>query len=355
MDAEQTFHLERRSGIGGSDAAAVCGVDPWRTPLEVYEQKLGLSPPLEDSIDLQRGRRNEDWAVDCFEADTGFDVIRQPPVMRHISEPHMIVHLDGIVIEDRNDTLVFGYPLEVKCPRLHNFYSVKKGGATDAMICQLQHGMAVDGPKAQRGYFVVFHSDVGHIHFPMDRDDALIERIMDRERVFWSEYVEKETPPPESYGMEAAEELDLPEGVGAEVVRIESEDWARLMTRLREARELRDEANALYGEKLTDGGYSGVLGEVTAFMDKLGLEAAEGAGAKVYWRKHDGARYFNMKALRAAAPLDAMLVQEVLLERFNGDKLRQVIEDLKDCRLDLSRFDARREPYKAVRAYLHHE
>ena len=32
----------RRRGIGGSDAAAVCGLDPWRSPFEVWLDKTGL-------------------------------------------------------------------------------------------------------------------------------------------------------------------------------------------------------------------------------------------------------------------------------------------------------------------------
>jgi predicted phage-related endonuclease len=37
----------RRSGIGGSDAAAAVGVSPFRTPLDLYLEKLGLGDPRE--------------------------------------------------------------------------------------------------------------------------------------------------------------------------------------------------------------------------------------------------------------------------------------------------------------------
>ena len=33
----------RRTGIGGSDVAAVLGLNPWKTPLDVWNDKLGLS------------------------------------------------------------------------------------------------------------------------------------------------------------------------------------------------------------------------------------------------------------------------------------------------------------------------
>jgi len=347
---EEEFQKERRSGLGGSDAAAVCGVDPWKDPLQVYEQKLGIAPPEgPSSIDLKRGRWSESWAVDEFVEHTGFDVLRSPPLMRHKAEDWMMVHLDGVVLEEGTATKI-GRPLEVKCPRLHNFYAVKQAGASDAMICQLQHGMAVQGPVVDRGWFVLFHGDVGHVQFPMQRDDAVIERIMESERMFWTEYVLKETPPPQSFGIDTAEYLDLPEGIGAEVVQMKGDEWARKAQRLAEARTLKLEAAALYGEKEGDN-YSGVLGEIVSVMRKLSVDAAEGAGIKVYYRQHQGARYFDEKMLRSTAPLDPCLVQAALAAVLGKTTFRKALAALQSCRLDLSAFEKRRNSYRAARVY----
>ena len=100
-----------------------------------------------------------------------------------------------------------------------------------------------------------------------------------------------------------------------------------------------------------DGNYSGVLGEVAAFLGRLGVEAVQGGGAKVYYREHQGARYFDYKALRATAPLDPLLVNEALLSVLTNKPLRDTLEALKNCRLDLSKFEARRANYKAIRPY----
>jgi putative phage-type endonuclease len=368
MDAEQQFQEERRSGIGGSDAAAVVGVDPYRSPLDVYYEKVGLAPEREDNIDLRRGHRNEPWAIAEFEAASGFTVTTGLPVFRGAPETNfMMVHLDGLVVENGSGIGVYtrardAYPLEVKCPKLHNFYAVKKGGATDAMVCQLQHGLAVDGPDTPKGWFVVFHGDVGHISFQMERDDKLIAQMVDRERMFWTEYVQKETPPPASFGMDAAEELELPEGLGAEIVRVDHEDYRELLGMLREARDIRTEAAAYYGEKDRESGdYSGLLGDLAAFMDRLGLKAAEGPGGKVYYRDHQGARYFDDKMLRAAAPLDALAVQDAILEEIPGEVIdgeltaRDLVARLQGCRLDLSQFEKRRSPYRSLRIYYNDE
>ena len=45
----------RRRGIGGSDVAAVLQLSPWRTPLDVWNDKLGLSPEHEMTSSLYWG------------------------------------------------------------------------------------------------------------------------------------------------------------------------------------------------------------------------------------------------------------------------------------------------------------
>ena len=43
---EKEWRRYRTFGIGGSDAAAVCGISPWKTARDLYEEKLNhLSPP----------------------------------------------------------------------------------------------------------------------------------------------------------------------------------------------------------------------------------------------------------------------------------------------------------------------
>ena len=44
QEQRESWLKERRSGIGGSDAAAILGVSPWRTALDVYSDKRGISP-----------------------------------------------------------------------------------------------------------------------------------------------------------------------------------------------------------------------------------------------------------------------------------------------------------------------
>ena len=41
--SREEFLARRKQGIGGSDIAAVCGLSPWRSPLDVYYDKLNIA------------------------------------------------------------------------------------------------------------------------------------------------------------------------------------------------------------------------------------------------------------------------------------------------------------------------
>lgn len=58
MQTRAEWLAERRTGLGGSDIAPMLGISPWRTPMEVYLDKLGRLED-EDSERMQLGRALE--------------------------------------------------------------------------------------------------------------------------------------------------------------------------------------------------------------------------------------------------------------------------------------------------------
>ena len=58
MSNRETFLLDRKLGIGGSDIAPIMGLSPWSTPLDVYRDKMNPAVIYEEeSEDLKRGVR----------------------------------------------------------------------------------------------------------------------------------------------------------------------------------------------------------------------------------------------------------------------------------------------------------
>jgi len=60
----------RKGGIGGSDAAAILGKDPYRSALEVYAEKVGLTEPKEDNDILWWGRKLQPIVAQAYRRET---------------------------------------------------------------------------------------------------------------------------------------------------------------------------------------------------------------------------------------------------------------------------------------------
>ncbi len=53
----------RKQGIGGSDAGAVCGLNPYRTAMEVYYDKISDEAECFDNEAMRLGRDMEDYVA----------------------------------------------------------------------------------------------------------------------------------------------------------------------------------------------------------------------------------------------------------------------------------------------------
>lgn len=103
-DAYKTnWLLQRKKGIGGSDAAAVLGESHWKTPYEVYCDKINdsvtESKEGEDNIPMLIGTACEPYIREEYERITGRKVAT-PSWKQHETIPYIVGTVDGIA-EDR--------------------------------------------------------------------------------------------------------------------------------------------------------------------------------------------------------------------------------------------------------------
>lgn len=67
--------MDRTKGIGGTDISAIVGLNPWRTPLDVFLEKTGQSIPKEDNENMWWGRELEPVLSKRYTKETGTDLI----------------------------------------------------------------------------------------------------------------------------------------------------------------------------------------------------------------------------------------------------------------------------------------
>ena len=92
--------LLRKTGIGGSDAAAIVGLGKYSTALSVYLDKT-TDVVIETTEVMMRGNVLEPFVQSLFERKTGWKVQNNLQTQRNPDHPFMLANLDGLLPSER--------------------------------------------------------------------------------------------------------------------------------------------------------------------------------------------------------------------------------------------------------------
>ena len=87
----------RKQGIGGSDAGAICGLNPYTTAMHVYYDKTSETASDTDSEAMRQGRDLEDYVARRFMEASGKKVRRANAIFCHEDHPFMLANVDRMV------------------------------------------------------------------------------------------------------------------------------------------------------------------------------------------------------------------------------------------------------------------
>lgn len=177
----------RMSGIGGSNISAVCGENPYETPLGIYLDKTGYSKEKIMTFAMEWGTRSEDMLIKKFQDVTGFQTFQFKKMMQHKKYTFALANVDSF-IKLENDTLGI---LECKTTKM----PIDENNLPVYYILQLQWYLFVTGLDI--GYLAILcnYGRGSFIIKKIMRDDELIESMIKIAEKFWTQYVLKETPP----------------------------------------------------------------------------------------------------------------------------------------------------------------
>lgn len=180
--------LEARAlGIGGSDAAVIMGMNPYKSPYQLWLEKTGQA----EATDLSHvqavywGSKNEANIADWFQETTGKKV-RKLGTLRSRSHPFMLANVDRAVIGEEAG-------LEIKTAGVSQAKKWKGDEIPDAYYCQCLHYLAVTG--ADRWYIAVLIGGNEALYKTVERNEDDIKALIEAEAGFWK-LVETRTPPP---------------------------------------------------------------------------------------------------------------------------------------------------------------
>lgn len=175
----------RRKGLGGSDAAAVAGLNPYAGPWSVWADKVGLDVPEREESEAMRWGTLLEPVISIEAAGRfGLDVRPSPGLVAHPDLGWQLATPDGLVGDDAL--------LEIKNVGARQA-DAWESGPPDMYWTQGLHYVAVTGRDTV--HFVALVGGQRLVHHPVTYTTADIDGLTKIEADFWA-HVEAQSPPP---------------------------------------------------------------------------------------------------------------------------------------------------------------
>jgi putative phage-type endonuclease len=173
----------RKDKIGSSDAPIIMGISPWRTPYQLWQEKLSLTESQIQNKAMSRGHQLEPKALSLVEQLTG--LLLSPMIKFHTQHSWMMASLDAIDVEQK-------HIVEIKSPGQKDHQIAVSGQVPEKYFPQLQHQIEVCG--VEFAFYFSFDGEDG-ILLKVYRDDKYIKNLISKEEQFY-EYMQELVSPP---------------------------------------------------------------------------------------------------------------------------------------------------------------
>ena len=209
--------LLRKTGIGGSDAAAIVGLGKYSTPLSVYLDKT-TDVVKETTEVMTRGNVLEPFVQSLFERKTGWRVETTEVTQRNPDHPFMLANLDGLLPSERAiaefKTAVYTKGTKEEwgdegTDEIPKHYLIQVAHYASVMDADTVHiGVLFGDEKLFNSYRILqeIREETAHpLQFDRlgcdfrvyvyKRHGDLTRKLINRERSFWFDHVLKNNPP----------------------------------------------------------------------------------------------------------------------------------------------------------------
>ena len=175
--------LKRRfESIGASESGSILGINPYKTAVDVYYEKVDRVTDFPDNLNMWLGRELEPIIKKKFEEETGYKVRNDHKIRVDKEHSFITTNLDGMVVGEK-------VPVEYKA------LSRWDGEIPDYYFSQVPHQIMVT--ESDYAYFVVLALGVqkNFVIQKINRDDEFINLMREEEVSFWNDHVIPKDPP----------------------------------------------------------------------------------------------------------------------------------------------------------------
>jgi putative phage-type endonuclease len=184
---------ERKKGVGGSDASAILGINPFKDRYALYLEKRGEGPD-EDPEFLKESRYwgsiLEQPVCDRYAKETGYKVQKANQLITSKTHPFMIANIDRKVV---GQDMKIGF--EAKTAIHHAAKEWGESGSDEIppyIMCQVQHYLAVTGYDVWDLGVLIGNRD--YRSYRIAPIQSIIDQLIEAEQEFWDR-VEAGIPP----------------------------------------------------------------------------------------------------------------------------------------------------------------
>ena len=176
----------RKMGITGTDAGAICGLNPYVSAFQVYQDKITEATENQDNESMRQGRDLEEYVAQRFMEETGFRVRKANAIFQNEEHPIMLADFDRLIV---------GQNAGLECKTVSPYSADKwsEGAVPVHYQMQVQHYLAVSGYDCWYIAALIFGQEL--IIHKVPRDEELIGSLITVEERFWNEHVAKQVPP----------------------------------------------------------------------------------------------------------------------------------------------------------------
>lgn len=272
----------RQAGIGGSDASCIAGLNPWKSAIQLYMDKKEENPQEQKSLRMELGNRLEGLVAELFTEATGLKVRNVNGILKNDKYPFAFANIDRAIV---------GEKAFLEC-KTTNSYALKEWeeGVPAHYEIQCLHYMAITG--ATHCYIAALIGNSDFIWHKIERDQETIDYLMQIEKDFWENNIEKDVVPmpdgSDAYSEYLKKKYDKSNGQVIELHLLENG-----VDKLNRYDEIVTDIKALESEKKL------IEQEIQLYMEEF--EVAKIGDRKVTW-KSSSRNTIDSKKLKAEMP-----------------------------------------------------
>lgn len=210
----------RKNHVGASDAPVIMRKSPWKTPYQLWQQKLSLAEDKPSNFAMERGNDLEPIARKALEEKLGMPLATK--VRLHNRRSWMMASLDAISFDE-------SIVAEIKCPGKDDHEIALSGHVPEKYFPQLQHQIEVCG--VDMVYYFSFHGQENAL-LKVYRDDQYIKQLINEEEKFF----------------ECMSNFEAPELTPQDFTFQTNGRWVQLATRLQEIKSIKAEEEEIKKE-----------------------------------------------------------------------------------------------------------